>query len=535
MCAMFRPAGFSDSDSSDQEGRQYSDYEYDQETSSIRRVIRDHSQTNGERQVQSTVTIPLDTLNNNEPPANMAISDAALSDPVLMKVLDRTKKYLRSTLLSHKGGVEVSQLNHDYMELVGEGIPYTKLKFLSLERLLRSLPTVCRIWRSGGEMMVMGVAGEASQHIQNMVSMQKSSGKGKSKSKKKGKGGRATGHGQSRMQKEMDSFHRQFAAPVQARSRSVQPPQRGKFSIQPPVKTSKASIEPVVQRVSLGGVVTEDIVVCGNRAKELLQGRLHGLYVAQVEKMYKKKFSESLPGGWSDEMEKRGVVVVVREGGGQAMVKCAEGRSEIAAHLHSNIVSGTATGLDIPMDKGVVKDRVKQLLQGRIHGLFPSQVEKMYKKQWGDTDTLDGEWWVGMEQSGTVVVDREGGQVVVRLMVNGVKKTVTDSSVVAGLDKVIDKMSGLDIVETGLVDGGGRRAIVDRVRHMGRVKQLLQGRVHGLYVAQVEKMFQKQWGESLASRWWEEIQYAGCLVVDRLQCGQVVVRWGVDTLTVGGE
>ena len=58
-------------------------------------------------------------------------------------------------------------------------------------------------------------------------------------------------------------------------------------------------------------------------------------------------------------MEKRGMVVMVREGGGQAMVKCAEGRSEIAAHLHSNIVSGTATGLDIPMDKGVVKDRVK--------------------------------------------------------------------------------------------------------------------------------------------------------------------------------
>ena len=321
---MFRPAGFSDSDDSDQEGfsslhrgREFSDS--DQERFSLRKVRRDYSDTNGDQEVQTT--IPWDTLNNNEPPST-ATSDTVISDPALVPVLEKTKKYLRSTLLSHKGGVDVYQLNHDYMDLVGEGIPYAKLNFLSLESLLRSLPTVCRIWRSCGQVLVEGVAGEASQHIQSMVAMQKSSGKGKGK--KRGKGGRAPMYSQSYsyMQKELDSFSDRFSEPpVQARRSSVQLPQRGKVSVQ----INKARTEPVVQQGSFGNVVTKDIVECGNRVVELLQGRLHGLYAAQVEKMYQKKFSESLPGDWSDRLEEMRKVVVVREGGGMAMVKCGEG------------------------------------------------------------------------------------------------------------------------------------------------------------------------------------------------------------------
>ena len=122
------------------------------------------------------------------------VNDTTVSNPALGPVLEKTKKYLRSTLLSHKGGVEMYALDNDYYEMVGEKIPYQKLNFASLESLLRALPSVCSLQRYGGEVMVSGVAGEASQHIQNMVAMQKTTVKGKSR--KRGVGKKSGRYGQ---------------------------------------------------------------------------------------------------------------------------------------------------------------------------------------------------------------------------------------------------------------------------------------------------------------------------------------------------
>ena len=69
------------------------------------------------------------------------------------------------------------------MELVGEGIPYTQFNFRTLEDFLTSMPDVCQICWSGRDLMVMGVADSATQHIEKMVARQQNSKKG-------GKGGR---------------------------------------------------------------------------------------------------------------------------------------------------------------------------------------------------------------------------------------------------------------------------------------------------------------------------------------------------------
>ena len=97
--------------------------------------------------------------------------------------LERCKKYLRSTLLSNKGGIRAAEVNRHYMDLVGEGIPYTQFKFRTLEDFLISMPDVCQICWSGRDLMVMGVADSATQHIEKMVARQQNSKKG-------GKGGR---------------------------------------------------------------------------------------------------------------------------------------------------------------------------------------------------------------------------------------------------------------------------------------------------------------------------------------------------------
>ena len=41
------------------------------------------------------------------------------------KQLDRCKKYLRSTLLSNKGGIPAAEVYRHYKDLVGEEIPYS--------------------------------------------------------------------------------------------------------------------------------------------------------------------------------------------------------------------------------------------------------------------------------------------------------------------------------------------------------------------------------------------------------------------------
>ena len=108
-------------------------------------------------------------------------------------LLKKTKTYLRSTLLSHKGSVTTSQLDNDYRQLVGDYIPYSKLQFRDLESFLSSIPDVCRVECEGGLMVVRGVAGRASAHIQDMVARQKVKSDGGRKYRGYGGGGGGSG------------------------------------------------------------------------------------------------------------------------------------------------------------------------------------------------------------------------------------------------------------------------------------------------------------------------------------------------------
>ena len=86
------------------------------------------------------------------------------------KQLDRCKKYLRSTLLSNKGGIPAAEVYRHYKDLVGEEIPYSQFNFRTLEDFLTSMPDVCQISWIGRELVVTGVADSATQHIEKMVS-----------------------------------------------------------------------------------------------------------------------------------------------------------------------------------------------------------------------------------------------------------------------------------------------------------------------------------------------------------------------------
>jgi len=97
----------------------------------------------------------------------------------------KTKKYLRSALISSKGGLPAEQVYHDYRDIVGEGIPYRRLGYETLDSFLNSVPDVCRISRRPtGEVVVLGVADETTKHIQELVNKQSSKSKKKAKPKR---------------------------------------------------------------------------------------------------------------------------------------------------------------------------------------------------------------------------------------------------------------------------------------------------------------------------------------------------------------
>jgi len=104
--------------------------------------------------------------------------------------LEKTKKHLRSVLISEKGGVALDRLERDYKELVGQSLPYKAFGFTKVAALLESIPDVCSLQQRGGALMVVGVASRDTAHVLNMVNRQgKKQGRGGGEVKGSSRGG----------------------------------------------------------------------------------------------------------------------------------------------------------------------------------------------------------------------------------------------------------------------------------------------------------------------------------------------------------
>ena len=147
-------------------------------------------------------------------------------------LLNNTKKFLRSALISSKGGLPAEQVYRDYRDLVGEGIPYRRLGYETLDSFLSAQPDVCRISRRPtGEVVVVGVADDATRHIQELVNRQNSKNK-KSKAKPKRPARRplqqsTNWHPQQSMGMQQAQQQQQLQQPVKAGGSGRFPPQRG--------------------------------------------------------------------------------------------------------------------------------------------------------------------------------------------------------------------------------------------------------------------------------------------------------------------
>ncbi|CAH1407601.1 unnamed protein product [Nezara viridula] len=87
---------------------------------------------------------------------------------------------LRACLISSQGGIRMDSLNKDYMQIIGECIPYKRLGFNQLEEFLKSVPEIS-VKRRGGEVYIEAKESQTSAHVTKLVSKQKKSGRKKPK------------------------------------------------------------------------------------------------------------------------------------------------------------------------------------------------------------------------------------------------------------------------------------------------------------------------------------------------------------------
>ncbi|XP_043469098.1 tudor domain-containing protein 7B [Leptopilina heterotoma] len=90
--------------------------------------------------------------------------------------MDEVVVNLKACLITTKGGISINRLNKDYMDVVGERIPYRRLNYASLEDFVNDIPGLKKSNR-GGELFIEAIPTAKTAHIHALVQGQKNSKK----------------------------------------------------------------------------------------------------------------------------------------------------------------------------------------------------------------------------------------------------------------------------------------------------------------------------------------------------------------------
>jgi len=299
------------------------------------------------------------------------------------EALDRVRKQLRSVLISEKHGVAVERVERDYLELVGQPLLSPNLGFPSLESLLRSLPDVCTLRYSAGQLVVMGVASSATAHVQDMVAKQNTARRGKKRGGVRGtfNGGRG-GTGLPINGGRGGSVSRGFGRGSWSGKQSYRPNLEGSFT---------TSQSPFVN------TWREDSVVCWGPTHQNMVQKTNGF--SPTPKTDQKQLKRRMP-----------------------QVLCSKGRQSVSNKATACVAVSKPDVLQVT--RGGAKafgSRVVQILRGRVHGMYQMQVESQYKKGWGEE--LPDDWIDTLAESDCgLVTEKVGAHLLCR--VHEVKQVV---------------------------------------------------------------------------------------------------------------
>lgn len=91
-----------------------------------------------------------------------------------VKNLETVKREVRALLISSKHGCTPKQLQNDYLQVMGEGIPYHFLGHTNFMSFIYSIPDVVSVCRSRNNTVLYGIADNTTRKIQELVSKQRS-------------------------------------------------------------------------------------------------------------------------------------------------------------------------------------------------------------------------------------------------------------------------------------------------------------------------------------------------------------------------
>lgn len=92
-----------------------------------------------------------------------------------VKDLVTLKREIRALLISSKHGCTPEQLQSDYLQVMGESIPYVFLGHTNFMSFIYSIPDVVSVSRSRNNPVLYGIADSTTKKIQSMVSKQRDS------------------------------------------------------------------------------------------------------------------------------------------------------------------------------------------------------------------------------------------------------------------------------------------------------------------------------------------------------------------------
>ena len=419
----FRPAGFSDSDSSGDDDGGWDSGDFGSGRNRARSGWGGGHGGVG-RGLGNSV---LGSTNNNN------VDDVIFEDAAQQKLLERAKKYIRSCLISTKGFTEINDLDKEYQDVCEARIPFRQLGFSSLEEFLNSIPSVCRVRNMGFSVMVEGLADSKTMHIKEMKMREKNTGGGKKK-KRKGGGGCGGGYysggrsGSSRRgfsyggRDDFDdggfsigggggSYGSSSTRNKTTSSSSIQPSRSASAStssrnvplyraLETKDHVSNKANTSNKQQVNPNNLSTSncetnvelkqttDMASVSDRLKEILGGRAFGLLLPQASKMYEKKWQERLP---DVELLKMAGFCIEGKGTAPTIIKLIEDKpaAEMSLDVQDKEAAITiTTGADrkdigdgFSNDDLLVVEEVKKLLEKRVFGLPKTRVEVLIRKQ----------------------------------------------------------------------------------------------------------------------------------------------------------
>ena len=379
-----------------------------------------------------------------------------MEDPDLL--LTNTKKFLRSALLSSKGGVPAEQVYKDYRDLVGEGIPYRRLGYDTLDSFLSAQPDVCRISRRPtGEVTVVGVADDATRHIQELVNRQNSKTK-KSKAKPK----------------------RPARRPLQQSTNWPQPTEASPPPLQP-AKPGGSGRFPA-QRGGRGGAGFRG---GGGRPNPLPRGGGGG----GGGRGGGGRFSNGQNGGGLPLREPRGGLVGQGRGGGAG--QGARGAREQGAVKSPPRAQQGGRAAHQPPVKTNFKGDLQVYFTSSNLGEVPYKIATMGmkgKEKYMATVTVEGEQFKTYPQTFNSQQEAE-----------------------EALAEIIVKKLG---ILSGGEGSGGMVETADAALYGDRVVQLIGDRQNGVWAAGIEAQYTERWGEKLPSLWFQEVEAAARIRVD---------------------